>query len=140
MEGGLQMSQLVNQKFKFKRGQQLAIERVNPLLDAGEPLVVFCLDGKTRLKIGDGVTYYKDLAFIGGETETEILTYSSKLKFPNPPSKDQLYYLYKAANEATLYRWNSNKLIYEALDDYEANLTIDDIEILSGGTASSLLG
>lgn len=134
------MSQSVNHKFKLKRGQQEAVERVNPVLEAGEPIVVFCFDGKTRLKIGDGVTPYKDLNFIGDDNDTEILTYPTKLDFPSLPAKEQIFYLYKASNEATLYKWNPDKVIYEALDDIEVNLTIDDIDVLNGGTASALLG
>ena len=134
------MSQLMNQKFKFKRGQQAAIERANPILDSGEPITVFCSDGKTRLKIGDGVTEYIKLNFIGEESNAEILTYPTKFDFPIMPKDDQIFYLYKASNEATLYRWNSDKIIYEAIDDYEANITIDNIDILNGGTALGLLG
>lgn len=134
------MSQSVNHKFKLKRGQQEAVERANPILAAGEPLAVFCFDGKTRLKIGDGVTPYKNLNFIGDDNDTEILTYPTKLDFPSIPVKEQIFYLYKASNEATLYKWNPDKVIYEALDDIEVNLTIDDIDVLNGGTASALLG
>ena len=134
------MSQLMNPKFRLKRGQQLVIERRNPVLEAGEPLAVFCTDGKTRLKIGDGKTPYNELNFIGDSAKTEILTFPTELNFPNPPARDQLYYLYKASDKATLFKWNSTKLIYEALDDIEVNLTIDDIEVLNGGTASSLIG
>lgn len=133
------MSQSISHKFKLKRGQQEAIERVNPVLDAGEPIAVFCSDGKTRLKIGDGITPYIDLNFIGDDSDMEILTYPTKLDFPNPPVKEQLFYLYKASNEATLYKWNPEKVIYEALDDIEVNFTIDDIDVLNGGTASEIL-
>ena len=134
------MSQSMNHKFKLKRGQQEAVERVNPVLEAGEPLAVFCKDGKTRLKIGDGVTAYKDLNFIGDDNDTEILTYPTELDFPWPPTIEQAFYLYKASNKATLYKWNPDTVKYEALDDIEVNLTIDDIDVLNGGTASTLLG
>lgn len=133
------MSQSVNHKFKLKRGQQEAVERANPILEAGEPLAVFCKDGKTRLKIGDGLTTYKDLNFIGDDNDTEILTYPTELDFPVPPKPEQEFYLYKASNKSTLYKWNSDTIKYEALDDIEVNLTIDDIDVLNGGTASALL-
>lgn len=134
------MSQLVNHKFKLKRGQQEAVERVNPVLEAGEPIAIFCKDGKTRLKIGDGITAYNDLNFIGDDNDTEILTYPTELDFPVPPKLGQEFYLYKASNKATLYKWNPDITKYEALDDIEVNLTIDDIDVLNGGIASALLG
>ena len=133
------MSHSVNHKFKLKRGQQEAVEHTNPILEAGEPLAVFCSDGKTRLKIGDGVTSYKDLNFIGDDNNTEILTYPTELDFPYPPTGDMVFYLYKASIKPTLYKWNTDIVKYEALDDIEVNLTIDDIDVLNGGSASALL-
>lgn len=56
----------VKHTYKLKRGRQDAVERANPLLLAGEPIVVYCNDGKTRMKIGNGKDYYQDLEFIGG--------------------------------------------------------------------------
>lgn len=133
------MSQLTNHKLKFKRGQQRALERVNPILEAGEPLAVFCNDGKTRLKIGDGFTTYLDLDFIGEEDNTEILVYATELEFPQPPKNEQLYYLYKATNKATLYRWNQEIFRYEAIDVPDVELQVSDIEIITGGSAKDLL-
>lgn len=57
---------VVNHTYKLKRGKEDAVNRANPLLLAGEPIVVYCNDGKTRLKIGDGKHYYSELLFIGG--------------------------------------------------------------------------
>lgn len=57
---------VVKHTYKLKRGKQEAVERANPLLLAGEPIVVYCDDGKTRMKIGNGRDYYHDLEFIGG--------------------------------------------------------------------------
>lgn len=57
---------VVKHTYKLKRGKQAAVEKANPLLLAGEPIVVYCDDGKTRMKIGNGRDYYHDLEFIGG--------------------------------------------------------------------------
>jgi hypothetical protein len=133
------MSQSTNHKYKLKRGQQEAVERVNPVLDAGEPLVVFCKDGKTRLKIGDGVTAYKDLDFIGSEQEQEILTYPTLFDFPYPPAVDYINYIYKASDTPNFYRWNQTTFKYDALDEVSVNVTISDIDTLNGGTAAELL-
>ena len=139
MEDGLLMSKIVNQQIKFKRGQQAAVERLNPILAAGEPLAVFCFDGKTRLKIGDGITPYSELDFIGEDTDTEILVYPTELDFPQPPKNEQLYYLYKASNKATLYRWNADIFRYEAIDTPDVEISIDNIEVITGGSADELL-
>lgn len=133
------MSKIINQQIKFKRGQQAAIERANPVLAAGEPLAVFCFDGKTRLKIGDGVTPYLDLDFIGEDTDSEILIFPTELDFPTPPESEQLYYLYKASNQATLYRWNPDIFKYEAIDTPNVEISVEDIEVINGGSADGLL-
>jgi hypothetical protein len=46
---------------KLKRGTEEALQRVNPVLAAGEPIVSFLSDGKIQLKIGDGKKHYADL-------------------------------------------------------------------------------
>lgn len=56
---------IVEHIYKLKGGNQEAIERENVLLERREPLVVFCEDGKTRLKIGDGTHSSNELDYIG---------------------------------------------------------------------------
>lgn len=60
------MAQLVKTQFQFKRGLSEAWDRNNPILAAGEP--GWTLDTHI-LKIGDGVTAWKELESISG---TEI--------------------------------------------------------------------
>lgn len=55
---------IVSHTYKLKRGKEDAVLNANPLLLAGEPIVVFRNDGSTNIKIGDGVTYYRDLPWI----------------------------------------------------------------------------
>lgn len=132
------MSTTPNHTYKLKRGQQAAIERVNPLLQAGEPIVVFCIDGKTRLKIGDGTTLYNDLDWVAGDSQREVLTYPSKYDFPNPPTPEYIDCIFKATEEAKLYQWNPTKVIYETLNTEDLEITVTDIETINGGTATDL--
>lgn len=50
-----------NVTYKLKRGADEALRRLNPILAAGEPIVVFCSNGQIQLKIGDGKTPYTEL-------------------------------------------------------------------------------
>lgn len=56
------MAKVIKTTFKLRRGLLEAWERNNPILAKGEPS--FVLD-KNALKIGDGVTPWKDLEYIG---------------------------------------------------------------------------
>lgn len=51
-----------NITYKLKRGTDTALKRANPILAAGEPIVVFGQDGNIWLKIGDGKTPYTELS------------------------------------------------------------------------------
>ena len=53
---------MTNITYKLKRGTDSALKQLNPVLQAGEPIVVFCSNGQIQLKIGDGQTPYNDLA------------------------------------------------------------------------------
>lgn len=100
---------IVSHTYKLKRGKEDAILNANPLLLAGEPIVVFRNDGSTNVKIGDGVTYYRDLPWIGSD---QIYCAKRRSSFPNIGNANVIY---KAEETATLYQWNSTKLCYEPL-------------------------
>lgn len=53
--------------YKLKRGTEDLCSEYNPVLLRGEPIVIYCNDGCTRLKIGDGVTALLDLPFVTSE-------------------------------------------------------------------------
>ena len=53
---------------QFKRGTSKAFESVNPILLYGEPAYEY--DTK-RIKVGDGVTYYNNLPYIGDHSKAE---------------------------------------------------------------------
>ena len=61
------MATVVNTTFRLKRGTEARWAELNPILDPGEPGFVY---DKNRLKIGDGVTPWLELDYIG-ETELE---------------------------------------------------------------------
>ena len=60
------MSTTVVSIFQFKRGTEARWEEVNPTLKQGEPGFVY---NKNKLKIGDGVTPWRDLPYVEGKTE-----------------------------------------------------------------------
>ena len=68
--------QIIQHLYRLKGGEQEAVERNNPKLERREPIVVYCKDGITRLKIGDGVHTFNELDWVGGnftlDTDTPI--------------------------------------------------------------------
>ena len=134
----MQMSQAANNTFKLKRGQQAAVERENPLLQAGEPIAVFCIDGKTRLKIGDGYSYYNELDWVAGDSQREVLTYPTYADIPKPPAIEYIDCIFKVTDTSKLYQYNPIKLVFERLDEDDVDVTVDNIEIINGGTAADL--
>lgn len=60
------MAEILKTRLQLRRGYETAWEKNNPILAAGEP--GFVLD-KNLLKIGDGVTHWKDLPYINGSSE-----------------------------------------------------------------------
>ena len=63
---------IIEHVYHLKGGVQAALEYENPKLDRREPVVVFCDDGITRLKIGDGTTRYNDLPYVGGNNSQPV--------------------------------------------------------------------
>lgn len=132
-------TKLINHTYRLKRGHQDAVERVDPLLDPGEPIVVFCNDGKTRMKVGDGTSRYSELDFIGGGDREDVVTYPNRYDFPQPPPPKNIHSIFKATNEAKLWQWNEFKHIYEALDNLDVDISLDDIDAIFGGNATDII-
>lgn len=127
--------------YHLKGGEQIAVEYENPLLERREPIVVYCTDGATRMKIGDGVHKYNELSWIGGESTNnndgdEVLDFKTSGDFPN---MGEAHKIYKAESEAKLYQWNSDKLKYEPLNVVDVEVDITDIDYISGGDAADLI-
>ena len=132
---------IIEHLYKLKGGEQEAVERNNPLLERREPIVVYCKDGITRMKIGDGVHKYNELSWIGGESTNnndgdEVLDFKTSRDFPN---MGEAHKIYKAESEAKLYQWNSDKLKYEPLNVVNVEVDITDIDYISGGDAADLI-
>ena len=132
---------IIEHLYKLKGGEQEAVERNNPFLERREPIVVYCKDGITRMKIGDGVHKYNELSWIGGESTNnndgdEVLDFKTSGDFPN---MGEAHKIYKAESEAKLYQWNSDKLKYEPLNVVDVEVDITDIDYISGGDVADLI-
>lgn len=100
------MAQVLNTTFKLKRGLASRWIEVNPILAQGEP--GFILD-ENRLKIGDGVTAWNDLPYIG---ESNVFSAPTVEDFPTVGAN---YVIYKAEKERKIYQWNTDLGDYEEL-------------------------
>ena len=130
---------VIQHTYKLKGGEQEAVERNNPFLERREPCVVYCNDGITRLKIGDGVHRFNELDWVGGmggDSSAEIVTYDDHFKFPQPGDSTLIY---RAQNESVLYQWNAAYYKYEPLVSADIDVNLNDIECIDGGRASALL-
>lgn len=110
--------------FKLKRGTAARWAELNPILEQGEPGFVYDIN---RLKIGDGKTPWNDLPYIDGKSA--VVSYGSHTDFPENGDPNVIY---KAANELSLYQFNSQTNAYEKISDGRG---IDDITIINGGNA-----
>ena len=124
------MAEVLRTTFQLRRGKEAAWKKNNPILAQGEP--GFVID-KNALKIGDGITAWNDLEYIGGREGGNGGVYNADTHydFPSIGSVDMIY---KAEDERKIYQWNSDLLKYEALSEIE--ITIQDLEIIHGGNAN----
>ena len=90
----------------LKRGTAARWAELNLILAAGEP--GFVID-ENRFKIGDGVTAWNDLSYIG---EGNVVNANSISEFP---SVGRVNVIYKIESEGKIYQWNSTKFEYELL-------------------------
>ena len=110
---------------QFKRGTAARWSELNLVLQAGEP--GFVID-ENRFKIGDGVTVWNDLPYIG---ESEVFNAQTHYDFP---SIGRVNTIYKAESEQQVYQWNSTKLTYEPLNVSSGSVL--DINLINGGSAN----
>lgn len=120
------MAEVVKTTFLLRRGYESAWEKNNPVLSSGEP--GFVID-KNILKIGDGVTPWKELEPINSNN---VFNAKTHYDFPSIGKENVIY---KAESEKAIYQWNTESLIYEQLTSGE---TIADVEIIHGGNANGL--
>lgn len=122
------MAEIIRTTFQLRRGYEAAWKKNNPVLAQGEP--GFVID-KNALKIGDGVTAWNDLDYIGGEGG--VFNAKTHFEFPSIGSVDMIY---KAENEKKIYQWNEVDLRYEVLSEIE--VTIQNIDMICGGNANGI--
>ena len=121
------MAEVIRTTFQLRRGNEAAWKKNNPILASGEP--GFVID-KNALKIGDGVTAWNDLDYIGSEGGG-VFNAKTHLEFPSIGCVDMIY---KAESEKKIYQWNAEALKYEVLSEVE--VTMQDIELIHGGNAN----
>lgn len=110
---------------QLKRGTVARWAELNLVLAAGEPGFV---TDENRLKIGDGVTAWNDLPYIG---ESNVVNAKTHYDFPSI-GKDNT--IYKAEEEKLIYQWNTTALKYEVLSAMEGSVL--DIDLINGGNAN----
>ena len=121
------MAQVINTTFKLKRGTAARWEEVNPILEQGEPGFVY---DENRLKIGDGITPWNELAYIG---ESNIFSGETKEDFPK---EGKSWVIYKTENDKKIYQWNSKLKIYEELNSSKLIEDDETVLVLYGGSAT----
>lgn len=113
---------------QLKRGTAARWKELNLVLEAGEP--GFVLD-ENRLKIGDGVTAWNNLPYIG---ESSVVNANTHYDFPSIGREDVIY---KAESEKLLYQWNTTDLKYEVIGEIEVSGDLTNIEVINGGNANN---
>ena len=117
---------------QLKRGQAASWMTLNPVIAPGEPGYEL---NTGRLKIGDGVTKWADLPYLG-EDGRGVVNAATHYDFP---SIGDVNTIYKAEEEKKIYQWNPTSLIYELLSEDEDDIDINDIEIIHGGNANGTI-
>ena len=113
---------------QFKRGKAARWEELNPILEAGQPGFV---TDENRLKIGDGVTAWNDLCYLG---EDNVQNFPTHFDFPSVGRENVVY---KAEEEKTLYQWNADELKFEKIGEAdEGGTDLSHIKVIHGGNAS----
>lgn len=112
--------------FQLKRDTAANWLKHNPILGEGEPS--FVID-ENRLKIGDGVTAWKDLAYVG---ENSVVNAQTHYDFPSIGRENVIY---KAESEKKIYQWNATELKYEEVSVCEGSSDVSDIKLINGGGA-----
>lgn len=121
------MSQIVNITFRLKRGTSTRWKEINPILEQGEP--GFVLD-ENRFKIGDGITPWNNLPYMG---ESNIFSGQTKDDFPKEGCS---WIIYKAEKEKKIYQWNTNLNNYEELVNTKLTENDGSTLVLYGGSAT----
>lgn len=111
---------------QFKRGTAARWAELNLILEAGQPGFV---TDENRLKIGDGITAWNDLQYVG---ESSVINAQTHYDFPSIGRENVIY---KAEAEKSIYQWNTASLKYELIGSTEISGDLSNIEIIHGGNA-----
>lgn len=101
----------VIQKIQLKRGAEKTLKLVLKNSNrpaSGEP--IYELD-TGRLKIGDGIHDYAELAYFGSIASTQKLVYNNIFEFPTVGAENTLYIV----NNGNSYIWDAQKKRYKVL-------------------------
>ena len=112
---------------QFKRGTAARWAELNLVLEAGQPGFV---TDENRLKIGDGITAWNDLPYVG---ESNVINVDTHYDFPSIGRENVIY---KAESERLLYQWNTTDLKYEVVGEAEISGDLADIKVINGGNAT----
>ena len=106
---------VIKTTFLLKRSTLAKWNALNPILEQGEP--GFAYDANI-LKIGDGITPWKDLLPPNGDSSTsQIISVNA---YSELPQQGDIKIIYRVIEEKTLYQWNNSK--YEILSTGEINI------------------
>lgn len=112
---------------QFKRGTAARWAELNLVLAAGQPGYVI---DENRLKVGDGVTAWNDLPYVG---EANVINMPTHYDFPSVGRENVIY---KAEQEKKLYQWNAAEFKYEVVGSSEGAGDVSNFEIIHGGNAA----
>ena len=115
-----------NSLLQLKRGTAARWFELNPVLAVGEPGVEY--DTK-KLKIGDGVTPWRQLAYIGSNDIAFVTDYNSL------PEIGEQNRLYSVSKDKVLYQWNITEQKYEMIGN-NSSFDPNEIKLINGGNAN----
>ena len=108
---------------QFKRASSATWESLNYILAIGEPGYE---KNTNRMKIGDGVTPWNLLPYVGEHSVFNALTPAG---FPSIGEENVIY---KSEQTKSIYQWNQTTLNYEKIGEEDST----DYDLIHGGNAS----
>ena len=112
---------------QLKRGTAARWAELNLILEAGQPGFV---TDENRLKIGDGVTAWNELPYIGESSVVNVKTRNDL------PSIGRANVIYKVEDEKSIYQWNTTTLKWELIGSTEISGDLSNIQVIHGGNAA----
>ena len=133
------MAEIIKTTFQFRRGNASVWERNNPVLQRGEP--GFEID-TYKLKVGDGVTMWNDLPYVGG-AEWSISPDGNTLVI-SEANELMLYGFEEAETDQIPVKGADGKLHWLTVNWSTLSGYIDDLEqreaiVLYGGSATEVM-